>query len=63
MPGRHNGIAVARLMQRHNPLLPVIFMSGRSDIFNALAPLANEAIMAKPFLPSELVRMARRLLG
>jgi len=64
MPGRHNGFAVARLMRGHDPLIPVIYTSGRPDIFNDIAPLGeNEAVLAKPFLPSELVRVARHLLG
>jgi DNA-binding response OmpR family regulator len=64
MPGARDGATVARLMRRQHPLIPVIYISGRPDVFNELAPLGeNDAIMAKPFLPSDLVRMARRLLG
>jgi DNA-binding response OmpR family regulator len=61
MPGRYDGRAVARLMRQHAPLIPVLYISGRPDIFNE--PLGeNEAFLAKPFLPSELVQIARRLL-
>ena len=63
MPGTRDGLAVARLMRQQNPLLPVVYISGRPDIFNALQPLGENVVtLAKPFLPSELVRVARRLL-
>ena len=63
MPGERDGVAVAQLMHRQNPLIPVIYITGRVDIFKEMTPIsANEAILAKPFLPSELVRVARRLL-
>jgi len=63
MPGQHDGVAVARLMRRQDPLLPVLYTSGRPDIFSQIGPPgANDAFLAKPFLPSELVRVARRLL-
>jgi DNA-binding response OmpR family regulator len=64
MPGERDGVAVARLMHRQNPLIPVIYITGRPDIFNKMTPVsANTAILAKPFLPSELARVARHLLG
>src|SRR3954469_21257209 len=52
MPGGHNGVAVARLMRRQNPLVPVIYTSGRPDGFNALAPFGgNDAFLANRFFP------------
>jgi DNA-binding response OmpR family regulator len=64
MPGARSGLAVARLMRRRNPRVPVIYTTGRPDIFDGMGPLGeNETILAKPFLPSELVRNARSLLG
>jgi len=64
MPGARSGLAVARLMHRRDPRVPVIYTTGRPDIFDEVGPLGeHEAILAKPFLPSELVRKARGLLG
>jgi DNA-binding response OmpR family regulator len=64
MPGARDGVAVARLMRRQNVRIPVIYTTGRPDIFNEGEIVAdNEVVLAKPFLPSELVRTARRLLG
>jgi DNA-binding response OmpR family regulator len=63
MPGKHDGIAVAQLMRRQFPLVPVIFTTGRPDVLNSIQPLARtDALLVKPFLPSVLLREARRLL-
>jgi DNA-binding response OmpR family regulator len=63
MPGALSGRAVAQLMHRHNPCVPVIYITGRPDIFEGMGPLGeNEAILSKPFRPSELLRKARGLL-
>ena len=63
MPGALSGLAVAQLMHRHNPCVPVIYTTGRPDIFEGMGPLGeNEAILSKPFRPSELLRKARGLL-
>lgn len=64
MPGTRDGIAVARLMRRRHPRVPVIYMTGRPDALSRVRPLGDtEAVVAKPFVPSDLLRVARRLLG
>lgn len=64
MPGRLNGIAVARLMREQHPEVPVIYMTGRPGVLNALGSLGDkEALVAKPFTPSDLLAVVRRLLG
>lgn len=64
MPGTHDGVAVARLMRQQVPLLPVLYVSGRPDIFNTIRPPAqNDAFLAKPFRLSDLVRIVHSLLG
>lgn len=64
MPGEHDGIAVARLMRQQFPLVPVIYTTGRPDVLNSIRPLAKiDALLVKPFVPSVLLREARRLLG
>ena len=64
MPGTLNGLAVARLMRARHPLIPVIYTTGRPD---ALAPASrlrdNEILLAKPFTPSALLTLAKRLLA
>jgi CheY-like chemotaxis protein len=64
MPGRTNGIEVARVMRFHHPLLPIIYTTGRPDILDARSPLGpNEAVVLKPYTPTELMGVVRRLLA
>ncbi len=64
MPGRLDGIGVARLLRARRPNLPVIYTTGRPDVLNALQPLgADEVLLCKPFALSDLLSAARRLLG
>jgi DNA-binding NtrC family response regulator len=64
MPGNMNGIEVARLMRRHHPALPIIYTTGRPDMFNAIGPLGpKEVLVAKPFSATAIVDVVRRLLA
>ncbi len=64
MPGSLDGIAVARLMRARYPLVPIIYATGRPDVLNAMGRLGErEALVPKPFLPSELLRVAKRLIA
>ena len=64
MPGRLDGLELARLVRDELPEVPITLTTGRPE---ALRPLGarrpNEAVLLKPFLPSELVATARRLLA
>jgi DNA-binding response OmpR family regulator len=63
MPGQLNGIDVARLMMRRYPSVPIIYISGRPDVLNALLPLGpKEVVVPKPFTPSALLSVVHRLL-
>ena len=64
MPGRLDGIAVARLLRERRPDIPVIYMTGRPDALNGVGLLGPEdVLLRKPFAPSELLAAARRLLA
>jgi DNA-binding response OmpR family regulator len=64
MPGNTNGIEVGRLMRLHHPALPIIYTTGRPDTFAAIGPLGpKEALVAKPYTPTAIVDVARRLLA
>lgn len=64
MPGRLDGIEVARLLRARCPDLPVIYMTGRPDALNAVRPLGTrDVLLRKPFALYELLATARRLLG
>jgi DNA-binding response OmpR family regulator len=63
MAGR-DGIELARLMRRRNPEVPVIYITGRPDAMDRVdRGNASVALVAKPFLPSDLVRVAKELLA
>lgn len=64
MPGRLDGIGIARLARTLRPDLPVIYTTGRPDVLNHLQPLGpREVLLRKPFALSDLLATARRLLG
>ncbi len=64
MPGRLSGVDVGRLMRMHCPTVPIIYTTGRPDALNVVGRLGrNEAFVPKPFAPSELLAIARRLLA
>ena len=63
MPGSLDGFAVASLVREHYPDAPIIFTTGRPDVAHGFANLRdNDALLSKPFLPSELIAMIGRLL-
>ena len=63
MPGRLDGFAVASLVRKHYPEAPIIFTTGRPDIARDLVQLrANDALLSKPFVPSQLIALVRQLL-
>ena len=63
MPGNLDGIEVARLFRKHRPGMPVIYTTGRPDVFSALQPFGDkEALLRKPFALSDLLATVRRLL-
>ena len=63
MPGSMNGIEVADLMYLHHPAVPIIYTTGRPDTLNAIGPLGpNKALIKKPYTPTDIVDVIRRLL-
>ena len=64
MPGELDGLAVARLTRATLPHVPIILTTGRPETLKPLGPhRRNEALVLKPFLPSELVVIVRHLLA
>lgn len=63
LPGKLDGLRLARTAREQTPMLPVIFMTGRPDSMIALDRSGREAFIAKPYLPSEVCATARRLTG
>lgn len=64
MPGQHDGMAVATVMQQSFPEVPVIYTTGRPDVLDRIGPLRQgDAFVAKPFVTSQLLNEAHRLLA
>lgn len=64
MPGRRNGIEVARMVRQHYPLLPIIFTTGRPDAVAAWGPPGlMEAVVLKPYTPSIIMAVVQQLLN
>ena len=63
MPGSLDGIEVARRLRERCPDVPVIYMTGRPDVLDGAGrPGGRDMLMPKPFAPSELLAVVRRLL-
>ena len=64
MPGRFDGIAVARQARTRHPDLPVVLATGRSETLRAFGPLGpTEICLSKPYSPLEAVSIVEQRLG
>ncbi len=61
LPGKLNGLNLARLARETRPELPAIFMTGRPDTMAGSLHSDRDTFIAKPYLPSEVAAAARRL--
>src|SRR5947209_11222071 len=53
MPGRLDGIAVARKARQRFPDIAIIYMTGRPDVLQRAGPVGpQEAVLVKPYAPS-----------
>lgn len=63
LPGKLDGVGLARAARLRAPSLPVIFMTGRPDCNIGALRSERDAFIPKPYLPSEVCATARRLTG
>ena len=64
MPGQRDGVAVARLIRRHHPDIPIIYMTGRPDAAQVIGALGvREVILIKPFRPAAVIAAVEQLLA
>jgi CheY-like chemotaxis protein len=64
MPGRFNGIDVARHARELHPDIPVVFLTGRSDALRAYGELGpRDALVQKPYGPEEVLTVVRAMLA
>ena len=60
--GDQDGLQLARIAREERPELPVIYMTGRPRSEEPGRHSPRESFIAKPFLPSELAALARRMI-
>ncbi len=64
MPGQADGAEVAARMRNLDPGIPVIIATGRPEVLQASwREELGYCLLRKPYLPSQLVRLVRSLLG
>lgn len=63
MPGTLDGHGLVDQARRLLPHLPVIFMTGRPDTVTSRPLRSDEAFVAKPYLPSDICRAIKAMLG
>jgi DNA-binding response OmpR family regulator len=62
LSGGLDGEDLVKAVRVENAILPIIYMTGRPDRITVLDP-EREIIIGKPYLPSEIVAAARRLIA
>ncbi len=64
MPGTLDGAELARLIRQRQPLLPVIYVTGRPEALSGVHKLGpRDRLMRKPYSATEIVAMAAHLLS
>lgn len=61
LPGDTDGLELVDAARTRHPALPVIYMSGRRDTLGRTADTARDVFIPKPYLPSEVCAVAKRL--
>ena len=63
MPGSRDGLAVGRHARNRHPCIPVVYCTGRPDALNGAGALGHrDALVRKPYVPSQIVMALQRLL-
>jgi DNA-binding NtrC family response regulator len=62
MPSSLDGLTLGRLIQAHQPDLPVLYISGSESPDEAAALVQGENFFRKPFDPDEFLSAVERLL-
>jgi CheY-like chemotaxis protein len=63
LPGALDGLDLARSVREGRPDLPVIYVTGCPDVMPRPVQSPRDAYVAKPYLPSEVASIARRMTG
>lgn len=62
MPGRLDGVALARHLLQNRPDLPVVYVTGRPESLDRIERRDRVAYVRKPYSPSEVIAVVRGLL-
>lgn len=62
MPGRLDGVALARHLLQSRPDLPVVYVTGRPESLDRVERRGRAAYIRKPYSPSEVIAVVRDLL-
>ena len=63
LSGALDGFALAEAARKTDPGLPVIFTSGGTDAAQRERMTARDAFIAKPYLPSDVCALVRRMMA
>jgi len=63
MPGKMDGVALARWIHERRGEIPVLLTSGAAALPNASAPFTDERFVRKPYRLEEIEDQIRRLLA
>lgn len=63
MPGRLDGVALARHLLQSRPDLPVVYVTGRPESLDRVERRDRAAYVRKPYSPNEVIAVVRGLLG
>ena len=63
LPGKISGIELADTARQTKPSLRVIYVTGRPDAVTGATNSPREALITKPYLPSEIISAVRRLVA
>ena len=62
MPGRLDGVALARQLMQSRPGLPVVYVTGRPESLDRIERRDRAAYIRKSYSPSEVIAVVRGLL-
>ncbi|MBO0711249.1 MAG: response regulator [Acetobacteraceae bacterium] len=63
LPGALDGLALVRAARERRSDLPAVYMTGRPDALAGSLTPGRDALLAKPYLPSEATMTVRRLIS
>jgi DNA-binding response OmpR family regulator len=63
LPGSMDGVALGQWTRQRRTDLPIIYVTGRPDSIPRAGLTARDAVVAKPYLPSEIAAAAKLMIS